>query len=141
MLERGRRERVVDDDQGPRPAALVGPSRDRRHGRHDVDDLQVRVGRRLEPDQPRSLGECLPERVLVRGEVDVPGIHAGAAADPLEVAERAAVDVVTDDDLVARSGELSDGRGGGGTRGERDAVRPTLESRDGPLQSFARRVL
>ena len=35
-------------------------------------------------------------------EVDVAGVDAGAAPDPLEVAERPAVDVVADDDLVAR---------------------------------------
>ena len=44
-------------------------------------------------------------------EVDVAGVDAGAAADPLEVAERAAVDVVADDDLVAGPGQLGDRRG------------------------------
>ena len=61
--------------------------------------------------------------------------------DPLEVAERAAVDVVADDDLLARTGELGDRRGRRGARREGDPVPPALERRDGPLEALAGRVL
>ena len=51
----GRGERVVDDDQRADRVRGLG-------GGADVDDVQERVGRRLEPDDPRPLVE-------VRGEV------------------------------------------------------------------------
>ena len=139
-LERRGREGVVDDDQRP-PAALgraPGHDRDRRR---DVDDLEVRVRRRLEPDEAGPLGQRLPQDVRPGREVDVARVHAGPATDPLEVPERAAVDVVADDDLVARSCQLGDRRRDRRPRGERDPVRPALERSDRPLQAFARRVL
>ena len=69
----------------------------------DVGDLEQRVRRRLEPHEARPGGQALPQGVLARREVDV--ARRPAARGPvhaLEVAVRAAVDVVADDDLVAR---------------------------------------
>ena len=74
-------------------------------------------------------------------QVDVAGVDPGAAPDPLEVAVRAAVDVVTDDDLVARRRQLGDGRGRRRPRRERDPVLPALERRDRPFEPLAGRVL
>ena len=139
-LERRRRERVVDHDQRP-PAALGNAPGDGRHGRRDVDHLEMRVRGRLEPDQPRPFGERLPERVLPARQVDVAGVDPGAAPDPLEIAVRAAVDVVTDHDLVARRRQLRDGRGRRRPRRERDPVLPALESGDRPFEPLAGRVL
>ena len=91
--------------------------------RRDVDDLEQRVGRRLEPDQAGPLGQGLPQRVGAGGEVDEARLDARAGpAHALEIAVRAAVDVVADDDLVARASELGDRRGRGGARCEGDAV-------------------
>ena len=139
-LERRRGERVVDHDQRPAPA-LGRPPPHGLHGRRDVHQLEMRIGRALEPDQPGPLRQRLPERVLARGEIDVPGVHALAPVHPLEVAERAAVDVVADHDLVARPGQVGDRGGRRRPRGEGDPGRAALEPRDGPLQAFAGRVL
>ena len=139
-LEDRRRERVVDDDERPRavpePLARATP-----RGALDVDDLEQRVRRRLEPDEPRPLGERLPHRLGIGGEVRVARDDAVRAADALEVAERAAVDVVADDDLGLRPGQLGDRRGGGRAGGERDPLAATLERGDGALEPVARRVL
>ena len=90
----------------------------------DVDDLEQRVRRRLEPDEPRPLGQRLPEHVRSRrpGRRSAASTPAAGPADALEIAVRAAVDVVADDDLVARPGELGDGRGRRRARGEGDPV-------------------
>ena len=74
-------------------------------------------------------------------EVHVARVDAGGPADALEIAVRAAVDVVADDDLVAGPGELGDGRGRRRARRERDPVRTALERRDRPLEPLAGRVL
>ena len=139
-LERRRGERVVDDDERP-SAALGHPARDRRDDRRDVDDLEMRVRRRLEPDQPGAIGQRLPQRVLAGRHVHVSRVDAGAAPDLLEVSVRPAVDVVADDDLVARAGELGDRRGHRRSRGERDPVGAALERGDRALEALARRVL
>ena len=110
-------------------------------GLRDVDDLEQRVRRRLEPDEPGALGERLPEDVRPGGQVDVARVDPLAALDALEIAIGPAVDVVADDDLLARSGELGDGRGRRRPRGEGDPVRTALERRDRPLEALARRVL
>ena len=60
-----------------------------------------------------------------RGEVHVPGVDpASRPVHPLEVAVRPAVDVVADDDLLARARQLRDGRRRRRPARERDPVRP-----------------
>ena len=141
LLQRRRRERVVDDDQRPIPPRLGGPFTDRAGRGGDVDESEMRVRGRFEPDEPRPLGQCLPEDVRPTVEVDVSGVHARRAVDPLEVAERAAVDVVADDDLFAARRQLGDGRGRRRAARERDPVPATLERGDRSLEPLARRVL
>ncbi len=139
-LEGRRGERVVDHDE--RPPATLGCTPG--HGRGDpvdVDDLEQGVGRRLEPDQPGALGQRFPEGVGPGREIDVVRRHARSSADPFEVPERPAVDVIADDDLVTRSRQLGDRRCRRRARREGDAVSPTLERRDRPFESFAGRVL
>ena len=138
-LEDRRRERVVDDDERPRPVAE--PLAEHAGRRLDVDDLQERVRRRLEPDEPGALGQRLPHRLGVGREVRVARDDAVRPAHALEVAERAAVHVVADDDLGLRPGELGDRGRRRGARGERDPLPAALERRDGPLEAVARRVL
>ena len=97
-LEGRRGERVVDDEEralgpageplGDRRAAAA-MSTTFRSGFVGVSNQTSRV----------SLGQRLPERVGVAGQVRVPRVDTGRTADPLEVAVRAAVDVVADDDL------------------------------------------
>ena len=96
------RRRVEDDVRAQCAAAAGGPARRtccRRRpaaagrprpragatvadGRRDVDDLEVRVRRRLEPDQPGPLGERLPQRVRPGRQVDVAGVDARRRAGP-----------------------------------------------------------
>ena len=104
-------------------------------------DLEVRIRRRLEPDKPRALGQRLPQNVRAAGEIDVARLDPSASPNPLEVAERAAIHVIADHDLVAWRGELRKRRGHGGPGGEGDAVGPALECRDRPFEPFSRGVL
>ena len=85
-LEVGRGERVVDEDRGP---DLFRHRRDRR----DVQDLEHRVRRRLEPDER---GPCFLDRAVLRRirEVDVAHAQAELLEDLREDPERAAVDVL-----------------------------------------------
>ena len=108
----------------------------------DVDRLEQRVGRRFEPDEPGPLGQRLPERIHPAREVDERGCHVSArAADLVEIAIGAAVDVVADDDLLARVGELGDGRRRRRPRGEGEAVTAALECGDRAFEALAGRVL
>ena len=104
----GRRsERVVDDDERTTTALSRPPRDDLCHG-CDIDDLQVGVRGRLEPDEPGPLRQSFPEGVGPRREVDVLHRDAGTLADSLQIAKRPTVDVVADDDLVARGRQLGD---------------------------------
>ncbi len=70
------------------------------------------------------------------------GVDARAGlAHLLEVAVRAAVHVVADDDLLTRPDQLGDGRGRRRAAGEGEAVGPALERRHRPFQALAGRVL
>ena len=96
---------------------------------------------RLEPDEPGPVGQLLPElrRGRRRGRRTARR-RAARPVDPLEIAVRAAVDVVADDDLLAARRELGDRRRRRGTARERDPVRAPLERGDGPLEPVAGRV-
>ena len=84
-------EGVVDRDERVAPA---------RHHGGDVDDVEQRVGRRLDPDQPRVVGHRGGERVEV-GLVDHRVAQAPAREHLVDEAEGAAVEVGGDDDVVA----------------------------------------
>ena len=141
-LEGGRGERVVDDDERRRLAGLRRAVANGRGRRRDIGDLEQRIRRRLEPDEAGSGGQALPQRVVARREVDVArGPAARGPVHALEVAVGAAVDVVADEDLVARARELGDRRGRRRAAGERDPVPAALEVGDGSLEPLARGVL
>ncbi len=97
LLEVGRRERVVHADDHVR----VGLLGDRRH-LLDVDQLERGVRGRLDPDH-LGVGAQGGDKVLglVAGQVDEGHFDALAGHDALEVADRAAVQVVHGDDVVA----------------------------------------
>ena len=86
-----RRERVVDGDER---AALA------RHDAGDVDDVQRRVGRRLDPDQARLLAHRPLEGVEVR-LVDQVIADPEARQDLVDEPVRAAVEVLRQDDVGA----------------------------------------
>ena len=89
----GRRERVVDRDER---AALA-----RDHGL-DVDHVQQRVGRALDPDQPRLGSDCALERVEV-ALVDEVVAQPPACEHLVDEPEGAAVQVGRQHDVAAAS--------------------------------------
>jgi hypothetical protein len=140
-LDCRRGERVVDDDERWLLAALGGAVPDCRRRGGDVDELEVRVGRGFEPDEAGGAGQLLPEGVGACREIRVSGVDACRAVHALEVAIGAAINVVTDDDLVAGRRQLGDRRRRRRAAGEGDPVAAALEGRDRPLEPFARGVL
>ena len=119
-LEIRRREGVVDDDHR---AGLVR----RFGGGLDVDDVQHRVRRRLEPDDPRALVKVLAQRLVDRVDrqelelVALRLVHLG------EQAVDAAVDVVHADDSVAWVDEVHHRRHGAHSGAVSDPVLGGLE--------------
>ena len=71
------------------------------HDARDVDDVQQRVGRRLDPDQPRLVAHRGGDGVEV-GLVDEGVAQAPARQDLVDEPVRAAVEVVRQHDVVAR---------------------------------------
>jgi hypothetical protein len=132
-LEIGRGEGVVDDDH--RADLVRGLRRSL-----DVDHVQQRVRRRLEPDKPRLLVEVLREPLVDlfrREEGDVVALRlVDLRQEPVD----AAVDVVDRDDALARVNEMHDRRHGRHAGGEGDAVLSALERGETDLQRRPRRV-
>ena len=142
-LERGRRERVVDDEQRPRPPACAARSRTiAAEAAMSVtlssgfDGVSSQTRRVALGERPPTARPGPPARSTYRASR-----RAGRPVDALEVAERAAVDVVADEDLLARRRELGDGRRRRRAAGERDAVAAALEVRHRALEALAGRVL
>ena len=101
LLQVRRGEGVVDHDHRAGCVRRLG------HG-PDVDDVQHRVGRRLEPEDPRALVH-VPGRVRVQ----LLGRHplelvALRLVDLREHPVDAAVDVVDGDDAIARGDQMHD---------------------------------
>ena len=115
LLEIRGREGVVDDEQR---AGGMGGIR----GGADVDDVQQRVRRRLDPDDARALVQvrCEVRRDLVRRQI-VERV-ALRLVDLGEHAVHPAVDVVHADEALAGIDEMHDRRRGTEPRGERVAV-------------------
>ena len=109
----------------------------------DVDDLEVRVRRRLEPDERGSArrdrpAARRPDRTARSSQRVVDPARPG---DPLEEPPGPAVDVVAGEHDLARRHELGDRGRGRRAAGEGDPVAAALERRDGPLEPLAGRVL
>ena len=134
VLDIGTGEGVVGG--GP-DAALLGDRRDAL----EIDELEQRIGRRLDPDQAR----VRPDRRLDRagvGEIEIADLEAGRAlAHALEQAPRAAVEIVDRDDMgaVVEAFERGRDRGQPGGEGERRAA--AFEIGDAALERHAGRIL
>jgi len=133
LLEVRGGERVVDDHEG---ADLVRCRRRRR----DVDDVEQRVRRRLEPYELRGLVEVIREacRDLVGREKREP-----VALRLVHLREHpvgAPVDVVDGHHVVAGREEVHEGGRGPEPRRERVAVRGSLERGDAFLEGGSSRV-
>src|SRR5215213_86467 len=133
VLEIRRGEGVVHRDEG---APLVRHFRELRY----VGEGEHRVGRGLDPEQPR-LG---PERFFDGGSIR--GIRvgevkpAGARKDLIEEAIGAAVEVVSGDDVVPRREEAHHRGRRSKPGGEGEAVFGALEGRHALFESGAGRV-
>ena len=106
----------------------------------DVDDVQRRVRRRLEPDEPRALLQVLFQagrQLLGRKKREAVALRL---VHLREHAVDAAVHVVDRDDVVARRQQVHERRRRAEARRERPAVGGALERRDALLQRGARRV-
>ena len=68
--------------------------------RGDVDDLQQRIGRALEIDQPGVAGDGGGDRVEI-GEVDVAHVDAALGQDAREQAIGAAVEIIAGENFFA----------------------------------------
>ena len=133
-LEIRRGERVVDDGDRPGHRGQPGDGA-------DVDDLEQRVRRRLDPHHARRplARERGRDRVEI-GQVDRIGLDPVAAPDLVGQAPRAAVDVVAHEQPVARIEQEADALGRRQARREREPVGAVLERRDRLLERGARRV-
>ena len=132
-LNRGAGERVVDDELCAVAVGELGGRRQVRQGEHGV-------GRRLDEQQLRRRLEGAGGRVEIAG-VDVREVQPVPPQDALEVAIRAAVRVVGDDDVIARGEKGGDRRDGRHARGERERALAALNRRDVGFDGRARRVL
>jgi hypothetical protein len=132
-LEVGRGERVVDDDDRADLVRRVG-------GRADVDDVQHRVRRRLEPDDPCPLVQVRGEvRVDLLGRDEVEGVSL-RLVDLREHPVDAAVDIVDADDSLAGVDEVHERRRRADPGRESRTVLRPLERGEHRLERGPRRV-
>ena len=134
LLQRRRRERVVDDDEGADRVPDLGEA-------GDVGDPQQRVRRRLDPHDLRRRGLDGGAHGVEITHVDDAQAHAPRPEHPGEQSVGAAVDVAAEQHLVAGRERGAQQRVfGGEPRGERERVRPALDRGELGLQRCARRV-
>jgi len=131
-LERGARERVVDDRQGP--CRLRHADRPRKIGH-----LEQRVRRALEPDDPRRPCQRLRERAGIGG-VDRLGDHPPAREEVPCGHPDAVVGVVGEDHAVSRLQGLEDRRGRSHPRGKGERRFASVELRERLLELGERRA-
>ena len=133
LLETGRREGVVDDDERAPCVRQPGDP-------CDVIDEEPRVGRRLEPHHPRPAGQGALHGVGI-GEIDLGNLAAARLEHRVQHPERAAIDVVWDEDALTRQQvRLQDRVFGRQSRSEHGRVRRALEIREHRFETRARRV-
>ncbi len=133
LLQVRRRERVVDDER--RADRVRGGG-----GLADVDDVQQRVRRRLDPDHAHVVVEVRREVVVELARRDVGEPVALRLVDLRGHPVDAAVDVGDQDDALAGVDEVHQRRRRADPGAERDAVRRVLEARERRLERRPRRV-
>ena len=133
LLQVGRRERVVDDEQ--RADSVSGV-----RGLANVDDVQRRVGRRLDPDELDLVVEVGREVVVELGRGHVREAVALRLVDLGGHPVDAAVDIGDQNDALARVHEVHQRGRRAEPRAERDAVLRVLEARERDLERRAGRI-
>ena len=124
-----RAERVIDDQ---RDARLFGDASDRL----EVQHVDVRVADRLDEDRPRPVVDRAPE-VLRIGAVDQMRLHPVFRQRVLEQVERAAVQRLGRNQLVAGVGDVQDRiRGRRRTGRQRERPASAFEGGDSLLQNL-----
>ena len=132
LEKRGRERRVDDDHRADRVRGLGGLL--------DVDQVQERVRRRLQPDDARGVVEVLLQPGLDLRSGEERELVALRLVDLGEHPVRAAVDVVHGDDAVARLEQVHDRRRRAEARRVREPVVGALERREAGLERRPRRV-
>ena len=132
-LEYRRRERVVHDQQG------VVALRDLTH-RAQVGEPHERVRRGLHQERPGG------RRHRVLHPLRIPRVHIRErqphmTQDLVEQAERAAIDILAADDVIAGAEQLHDRVEAAHAAREGEAVPAALQRRDVPFQRFTRGIL
>ena len=125
-LQVGRTERVIDGQQRP---GLLGHG----GGGPDVDDVEQRVSRCLNPDELGLRADFFAHRAHVAHRHEVK-LDAVGRENFGEEAVGAAVEVVGADDLVAGLEQLYQAVDGGHAGGEGQAVLPVFQRRHRVLQ-------
>ena len=107
----------------------------------EIDELEQRIGRRLDPDQARVRPDRRFDRIRV-GEIEIAHLEAHRAlAHPLEQAARAAVEVVDRDDVGAVVEAFERRRNGRKAGREGESRAAAFEIGDAALERHARGVL
>jgi hypothetical protein len=107
----------------------------------EIDELEQRIGRRLDPDQPGVGPDRRFDRFRV-GEIEIAHLEPHRAlAHPLEQAARAAVEVIDRDDVRAVVEAFERGRNGRKAGREGESHTAAFEIGDAALERHARGIL
>src|SRR5215211_306011 len=130
LLDGGGGERVVDHHQGVAGALDDGS---------DVDDVEQRVGRGLDPNQPRLAAQRATDGVEI-GLVDEVIGETEAAEDLVDQAIGAAVEIQREHDVIARRAGGRDQRVLGGHAARKAGGEPALQRTQRSLERGTCRV-
>lgn len=128
-LENGRRERRVAGSHD-----VAGPGE--RGDRGEIGDLERGVGRRFDPDETRGGANSSLDGGEV-GEIDGRRFESGFGEDFAEKFADAVVDLVGDDEVIARLERLEDGVDRGHAAREAKSLSATLEIGEAFFQGLA----
>ena len=97
--------------------------------RSDIDDLQQRVGRRLQVNQLGVVGDGCGYRAQI-AEIHIANLDAALGQNAREQPIAAAVQIVAGQDFVSRHKQPRNGCNGCQSGAEAEAARATLQRRD-----------
>ena len=134
VLHVGTGEGVVGRGQKPAPPRDHGDT-------FEIDQLEQRIGRRLDPDQPGIRADRRLDRIRI-GQVQAGGFEPHrAVAHPLEQAPRAAIEIVDRDDVRAVVETFQRGRDRREPRRECKRLGAAFEVGDAAFERHPGRVL
>src|SRR6266404_1618139 len=96
----------------------------------EIDNFKQRIARSFDPNPARVWLDCVCEPARI-GEIDISKVEIrGATSDFLEKSERAAIEIVADDDVRTTIEQVKRGGHRGQSRGKGKATRPAFEVSD-----------